>query len=700
MKMNGETSKISTFLMLLLIVLSLGCGGASNPTQSGTPGIPAPTATSVSISPATAYVEVGYVAQFTAQGQNDPRGVSWSIAGCSGVCGTIDSTGKYSAATNPTALQVVATSVSDPTKSARAAVYVTPTPVGIAVSPAVVTVPSGGAQLFNATGTPLPAVSVVTWTVSGSGCAGGACGTIDSNGMYQAPATIPSPPSVVVSATSATDPSISGSAVVTLGSDSNNAELNGQYAFLVAGYDGDGNVAMAGSFVADGNGNISSGITDQNFSSSGFVATNLTFTGTYSVGSDNRASLTLLARGATVFTSGFSETFSFALNSFAAGVAGRGRMIELDNEQQWTTGILAKQDPTAFTTAAVNGGYAFGFAGTGQTGWPLTANGRFTANGGSLTAGQSDVYGLGLTESGGGSVEPALNLPFTGSYEVSANGRGTAVLNFSTQPGFSNFSFYVVSASELLFIETDACVGSGKCTEKAGISGAALQQSGGPFSTSSLEGTTVLNLTGAGVSTANGGSVAVGLESFDGAGGLVGTRSENNAGVITIGTEFDGNYTVDANGLGRGLITVSGDPEPKPFYLVSPGKGFIIDSNSYEAGEFASQTGGPFANQSISGDYTLGTLPWVFNWAFSPSCAVMTSDGSGGLRGVSDGHDGTDQSFAGTYNVTSNGEATMVITPQIGTSTNWIFYMVSPSKALGIDVDAGSANIAIAIIEK
>src|SRR5690242_12013598 len=119
-------------------------------------------------------------------------------------------------------------------------------------------------------------------------------------------------------------------------------------------------------------------------------------------------------------------------------------------------------------------------------------------------------------------------VPSLGIYQVSANGRGTAAFSFTGQdPGFSQFSFYVVSGRELLFIETDTC-DSGSCTFKGGISGEAWQQSGGPFTAGSLNGPAAFNLTAAGTGTATGGSVAVGQEIFDGRSNVTGIKDENS----------------------------------------------------------------------------------------------------------------------------------------------------------------------------
>jgi hypothetical protein len=712
MESDRSAKKIFKVLGFVCLAFLVGCGGgAGHPNQTpSTPSDP-PEVIVVNVLPKTASVQVGFTTQFTATVQNDPlnKGVTWSVspspdANCMGTgCGTIDAMGKYTAPStvhDAPGLFIIATSVADPSKTSTAVVFVTPSPSSIAVSPAVVTVQSNGVQQFIATGAPFETMPVVNWSVSGSGCNGASCGTIDSSGMYTAPATAPTPPTVTVAATSVADSSTSGSATVRLGSNPDNAKLNGRYAFLLGGYDGDGNLAMAGSFVADGNGNISGGIADLNFSNAISLAADLTFNGTYSISSDNRASMTITMIGVHEFTSGFSQTFSFALESFNAGVAGRGRIIELDDTDIWATGVLAEQDPTAFSTGAITGGYAFGFTGTASSGWPMTAVGRFNANRGSLSAGRTDVYGLGLTESGSGTVSAGLDLPFVGVYEVSTNGRGTAALTFTGQdPGFSRFSFYIVSTSELLFIEVDTCGVDVKCTFKGGLSGDALQQSGGPFTAGSLNGPAVFNMTAAGSGTGIGGSVAVGQEIFDGSGNVTGTKDENRAGVVS-SDAFNATYSIDTDGLGRGVLTIAGDQHPKSFYLVSPGKGFILDEGSYEAGIFEPQSGQPFSPASLFGDYVLGTLPWNYNWTFSPQSGVMTADGASSMKGTYDGRSGSDLSVAGNYSLTSNGRTTMTITPTAMSPSKWVFYLISPSKAEGIQVDAGVTNSAIQIIEK
>jgi hypothetical protein len=85
----------------------------------------------------------------------------------------------------------------------------------VTVSPASGTVLINGVLQLSATvtGTTNTAVS---WSVTGSGCTGVACGSISSTGVYEAPAFVPTPASVTVTATSTQTPSATGSATIDL----------------------------------------------------------------------------------------------------------------------------------------------------------------------------------------------------------------------------------------------------------------------------------------------------------------------------------------------------------------------------------------------------------------------------------------------------------------------------------------------------
>ena len=219
------------------------------------------------------------------------------------------------------------------------------------------------------------------------------------------------------------------------------------------------------------------------------------------------------------------------------------------------------------------------------------------------------------------------------------------------------------------------------------------------------------SLNGAGVLSLSAGcDTVVAQQSFDGNGNFDGILDEQSvgsdacgdlavttSGVLISALPFTGTYRVDNDGFGRGVFTVRGDHKFYPFYLVNPGKGFIIDSSA-RAGMFEPQIGGPFSNGSLSGDYFLGALPLPMNWSAAPSSGKLTANGSGSLNGITDGG-ASAQNFTGTYSAAANGRTNLATISSAGPS-NWIFYLISPSKAVGIQVDPGGADAGVRIISK
>src|SRR5713226_1833235 len=112
-------------------------------------------------------------------------------------------------------------------------------PMAITVTPSSATVQTGGVQQFTATVSPTGANQAVTWSLSGTGCTGASCGTIDATGKYAAPATAPTPATVTLTATSVTDATKSASATITVTAPAPAplAKLTGPYAFLFNGGD-------------------------------------------------------------------------------------------------------------------------------------------------------------------------------------------------------------------------------------------------------------------------------------------------------------------------------------------------------------------------------------------------------------------------------------------------------------------------------
>ena len=201
----------------------MGCGGGGA-SPGPPPPPPLPPSVNVSVAPSTASVALGATQQFIATVSNASNtAVSWSVAGsgCAGAaCGTVGSSGLFTAPQILPArasVTLTATSAADPSKAASATLSITSAFTFTVSGPSAVA--SGATAQFTATLTPAPNSNpsrVVSWSVSGPGCSGMACGNVAGAGSYTAPASAPSPDTVMVTATPAADPTKAASVALTI----------------------------------------------------------------------------------------------------------------------------------------------------------------------------------------------------------------------------------------------------------------------------------------------------------------------------------------------------------------------------------------------------------------------------------------------------------------------------------------------------
>jgi hypothetical protein len=188
------------------------CSGGSS---SSTP----PPAIAVSVTPSTTSLGPSGTQTFTATLANDNTtdGVTWSLSPATGTLST--NTAAITTYTAPatlaaaTTVTLTATSVKDPTKSASAAISLSPA-ISVSIAPTSVPLTAGGTQSFTATVLNDSTGSGVTWSI-GSGA--GALSAQTSSGVtYTAPATIASTATVTLTATSVKDPTKSAPATIML----------------------------------------------------------------------------------------------------------------------------------------------------------------------------------------------------------------------------------------------------------------------------------------------------------------------------------------------------------------------------------------------------------------------------------------------------------------------------------------------------
>ena len=469
----------------------------------------------------------------------------------------------------------------------------------------------------------------------------------------------------------------------------NNSELNGQYAFLLSGFDASGKpLVTTGKFTADGAGNITGGVMDVNGTGLSAAQTNVALTAaTYTVGSDNRGQLTLTTASGTA-------TYVIALNSINGGVAGSGYMTEFDSTGQSRTGVLALEIPAAFTTASITGGYAFGLTG-------FAANNTATLLQRRAVIGESQFNGTGgiisaeILATGFGNTTPKI--PSSAAISIGANGRGTLSFVLPSGGGTLNLAVYVVSATKFFIISIDPASGSSGTNDL--LTGTALKQTiaSGNFNAASLSGISVLRAEKLGIAASGAyyPDAQLGLYTFSGSGAATLAGDENAGGAIS-STSLTGSYTVAANGrvtatlgTGSGLGGCTDCVSTQAFfYLVGTGQGFATDfSNAVNAGYFEPQTATGFNAAAFSGSYAIGTIE-PLSQGSTYSSAVLTSTGAGAITGTQDlntnGSLTPDNALASSYTVASTGRA--AITP--GSGNGSVLYIISATRALQLNLSS------------
>ncbi len=207
------------------------------------------------------------------------------------------------------------------------------------------------------------------------------------------------------------------------------SSLNGRLAFLLAGTATGGPIATAGSLVADGTGNLTSGVVDENLN--GTPAPGLALVpGTYTMASNGRGTLSFS-------TSGRAYSLVFYLRAAGSNAAAVVQDIDAGIVSD---GNMAQQQTAAFTLASINGNYALATSGVAG-GSAQVITGELSADGaGNIPAGKLDINTAGTLTAA---------QPITGTYTApAATGRTTATLNSGTL----NYAAYVVSPTQVYIV--------------------------------------------------------------------------------------------------------------------------------------------------------------------------------------------------------------------------------------------------------
>lgn len=622
----------------------------ANPKVSASAVVTVAPGVGVAVTPSTAQVGVGKQQQFTATVTGTANtGVSWSILGtncASNACGTISSSGLYTAPAtvpSPATVTIQATSAASPNSSGTAQVTVVP-PVAVKISPSTVQVVVALQQQFTAT-VSNTTNTAVTWTLSGVTCTGSACGTIDSNGLYTAPSSLPSNPAVHVIATSKADSTKSATATVTL-INPVSVLMSPQTATVATGEQLQFSAAVQGS-------------------TNNVVAWTLS-----GAGCSGSTCGTISSKGLYTAPSAIPSPATVTITATA--------QVQSSKTATATVTIIANNN------SQLSGNYAIRFSGFDSAGL-YQAAADFVADGsGHITSGSEDVNHL---------AGYSAAIPLTGTYMVLSSNRG--VLNLSSSLGAQRFYFSLNgSGTRGRLIEFDGTAHAAGIIEK---------QASTAFSTAKIKGDYAFGLSGQNSSGASFG--AVGMLLLDGSGVVqLGSIDANNGGSLspTFGS-LHGTYQVAANGRGTMTLNVPGFVGGifhLTFYVVSATRLYILSSDPLTT-----------ANPMMSGTATLQS-PTFFGISNLNGPAVLYLNGaSGGVPHAMAGQivfDGMSQiavsldevtgsnvsslnPFTGAYDVQINGRSTLSLDGINEVTKFWILYLDAPNTGYLLDGGTSAA---------
>lgn len=730
--------------MVLLACALAGCGGGNSGTTNVTSVSITPTSITVPLNTSTTFTAVVNLANSTT---STTTSVTWEVNGLAN--GDLQTTGSiipsadnqlqgvYTAPpTVPTqtvagitqvgqvAITAVATQTtttsggSTPgTVTSNSAIVTVGAGSGLAVNPTGPTVPAGATQQFTALLNGLTDANA-TWTVTPSGNAS-VYGSITASGIYTAPLSPPPGGTITVTAT---DPAAEAPVTATVTISYSDHSFTGPYAFSYTGNDSLGFLAVAGSFVANGNGHIVSGVEDVSSFLTGVKTVQINGnSSTYVIGPDGRGT-------ASVVTTLGQNTWDFVVTT-----PGHAQIIRFDTNATGG-GTIDQQslDALSNSDAVVSGPYVFNLLGADASFNPLGLAGKFTANG-SGTIPQSTSI-LDVNDDG---ISTPANIKTSdtslqGSYQFdpvfTGTGRGTITLTSnSTGANPRIYAFYAVDSPpsgpdtniivrlHLIEIDSDAFVAGDMFAAPAGAT---------PLTAGNYV------FTGGGNLMA-GAYASGGVFTSSGSGGITGgTFDANSAGTYNSGATINScsSYTTDATtgrmdlkvftGTGACPATPNASTDEYAIYQTSQGTALLleIDQNALSTATAYQQCVPPAAACSASvtlpgGSFAVGLIgQGVFHGnsaAFQPDASGQISISSGGGVGSGTLDINTFGTTSGADPITtgstlsspaSNGRGTATIVVSNPSSTfKLVYYLIDDNTALIFDQDTSSIATGIVL---
>jgi hypothetical protein len=356
---------------------------------------------------------------------------------------------------------------------------------------------------------------------------------------------------------------------------------------------------------------------------------------------------------------------------------------------------LSVVSSTSANNSELSGHYAFLFNGFDDaTGSQVAVAASFTADGkGNITEGTKDENG----PSGS-----ALNVPLTGTYNIASD--NTGAFTITTSSGSKTYAVALNSissgvAQKARFMEFDDTTG----TNGQRGSGLLRLQDTSAFSLSSITGPYAFGFSGQ--DSSGNRAAMVGAFSTDGAGKITtGVADENVAGTAT-NPSLTGAYTTPTMSDGRASIILNPSNASSlnlTAYVVSASELLVMRTDTFSSsgllsGPVLSQTSISFDNQaldSLAVYYQLGALPGPPETSSFAEIGVLAPDGNGGLAVTYDNNTGgtisANQTFTANYAVANTGRVTISGWYGKATAPQRVLYLIDKNKAFFMDTDANA----------
>jgi hypothetical protein len=631
-----------TVLALAGCALLAACGSSNSNNNPGSPVVSTTTLPG-------ATVNVAYTASLSATGGTAPY--TWSVTTGSLPAGLTLSGSTISGTPTAAGTSMFTVQVTDAaSRTGTAALSIKVSQQSPALGITTTSLPGGYVGVpYSATLGATGGVPPYTWSISPGTLPAGLT-LAESTGVISGTPTASGSSSFTADVTDSQSNMASAQLQITINPALSNSALSGNYAFSLSGYQTlSGQQVpffMAGSFFADGAGNLQGGVLDMNSSSGQQV--DVSFTGMYSVSGNGIATMTFV-----------TSTTTYSLSAIVSS-GGNGQLI-LNNADPAPrgSGTFFLQNTQDFQVPPA-ASYAIGTLGADSLLNRYAAAGQFVVgSGGVLTSSTEDVNDNGMLTS----------RTFTGAFGAPNASTGRGTVGFTFNGVLNSYAYYVISSGQYILVGIDPLADNDPLTITS-----MLTQTG-TYSNASLTGNSILELTGL---TSNNADVVLGLATWDGNGNGTFSLDENAGGTITTQQMSQGTYTVESDG--RVAVMSSSGSTIYILYLSNTNQAFVLGQDaSVKAGVLEPQTAvPPYSNSSIFGTYLGGTV----NPAQSPivdASGYFLADGNGNLSGMesTSGPSGPGTlSLSAMYQVDSTGRAVLTGTPA------GFMYVVSPKKVV------------------